>query len=110
MDAFELAELAAGLDSSRHDYAEFFRAETLSLAIAFWPAGGVDDQEPHTEDEVYYVVSGRGTLRVADEDRRVGPGSIAYVAAGIDHRFHSVEESLTVLVFWSPPRHSNAPR
>ena len=108
MDAFELDDLIAGLDTSRHDSVEFFRAEALSLTVVFWPAGSVDDQQPHTEDEVYYVASGRGKLRVAGEDRDVTPGSIAYVARGVEHRFHSIEEDMKVLVFWAPPRRSNA--
>jgi mannose-6-phosphate isomerase-like protein (cupin superfamily) len=37
----------------------------------------------------------------------VGPGSIAFVAAGVDHRFSDVVEDLEVVVFWSPPRHTN---
>jgi mannose-6-phosphate isomerase-like protein (cupin superfamily) len=109
MDAFDLDDLVARLDTSRHDSAEFFRAETLSLTIAFRPAGSVDDQEPHTEDEVYYVAAGRGKLRVAREDRDVAPGTIAYIAAGVEHHFHSIEEDLTLLVFWSPPRQSSTP-
>jgi mannose-6-phosphate isomerase-like protein (cupin superfamily) len=109
MDAFELDDLVARLDTARHDFAEFFRAEALSLTIAFWPAGGADDQTPHTEDEVYFVASGRGRIRVADEDRAVRAGTVVYVAAGVDHRFHSIEEDLKVLVFWSPPRGSAAP-
>ena len=107
MDTFIAEELFAGLDPGGHDYGEFFRSSTLSLTVARWPAGSVDDQEPHTEDEVYYVVSGRARLRVAEEDAAVGAGSIAYVAAGVEHRFHDIEEDLSVIVFWAPPRHSN---
>jgi mannose-6-phosphate isomerase-like protein (cupin superfamily) len=110
MDAFVAEELIAGLDPDGHDFAEFFRSPTLSLTVARWPAGSVDDQEPHTEDEVYYVVSGRARLSVADEDAAVGAGSIAYVAAGAEHRFHDIEEDLSAIVFWAPPRHSNAPQ
>ena len=110
MEAFDVGELFAGLDPGGHDYAEFFRSSTLSLTVARWLAGSVDDQEPHTEDEVYYVVSGRARLSVADEEAVVEAGSIAYVAAGVEHRFHDIEEDLAVLVFWAPPRHSNAPR
>jgi mannose-6-phosphate isomerase-like protein (cupin superfamily) len=110
MDAFVAEELLARLDPGRHDFAEFFRSSTLSLTVARWPAGSVDDQEPHTEDEVYYVVAGRARLSVADEDVAVGAGSIAYVAAGVDHRFHDIDEDLEVIVFWAPPRHTNAPR
>jgi mannose-6-phosphate isomerase-like protein (cupin superfamily) len=110
MDAFVAEELVAGLDPDGHDFAEFFRSSTLSLTVARWLAGSVDDQEPHTEDEVYYVVSGRARLRVAEEDAAVGAGSIAYVAAGVEHHFYDIEEDLSVIVFWAPPRHTNAPR
>jgi mannose-6-phosphate isomerase-like protein (cupin superfamily) len=110
VDAFVTQELLVGLAPRVHDYAEFFRSSTLSLTVARWPAGSVDDQEPHTEDEVYYVVSGRARLSVAGEDVAVGVGSIAYVAAGVEHRFHYIEEDLEVIVFWAPPRHTNAPR
>ena len=30
-------------------------------------------------------------------------GLAGNVAAGVDHRFHDVEEDLRVLVFWAPP-------
>ncbi len=111
-DAFDLADLVGRLATDRHDFAEFFRAPTgtLSLTVARWPAGSVDDQQPHTEDEVYYVASGRGTLTIGDEVVEVRPGSVAYVAAGVEHRFGDISEDLEVLVFWSPARHSNAPR
>ena len=109
MDAFVTQELLVGLAPRVHDYAEFFRSSTLSLTVARWPAGSVDDQEPHTEDEVYYVVSGRARLQVAEEEAAVGAGSIAYVAAGVEHHFYDIEEDLSVIVFWAPPRYTNAP-
>jgi mannose-6-phosphate isomerase-like protein (cupin superfamily) len=110
MDAFVAKELLGGLDPEEHDYAEFFRTSTLSLSVSRWPAGSVDDQEPHTEDEVYYVVSGRARISVAEEDAAVGPGSVVFVAAGVEHRFHDIEEDVEVVVFWAPPRHTNAQR
>lgn len=108
MDAFTFDELIERLDWSGHDFAEFFRAEKLSMTVALWPAGSRDDQEPHAEDEVYFVVAGRGSVRVAGEDREVESGSIVYVATGVEHRFHSITEDLKVLIFWSPPRHGGA--
>ena len=104
MDAFDVHELIARQAGTDHAYKDFFRSERLSLGLAFWPVGVPDTQQPHPEDEVYYVVEGRGKIRVADGDRELGPGSLVYVAAGVEHRFHDVEEDLKVLVFWSPPR------
>lgn len=109
-DHFAVAQVAHRLAVDRHDFAEFFRAPSggLSLTIARWPAGSVDDQQPHTEDEVYYVCSGRAVLTVGDARIAVEPGSVAFVAAGIDHRFIEITEDLLTLVFWSPARHTNA--
>jgi mannose-6-phosphate isomerase-like protein (cupin superfamily) len=109
MDAFETDELVAAQDRpGEHTYVDFLRKEMLSLGMSVWPAGGEDTQQPHTEDEVYVVMAGRGTIRVAGEDRPVTPGSVVYVGAGVEHRFHSVEEDLHVLVFWAPPYRSRA--
>ena len=111
-DRLELAAELRRLAPQGHDFAEIFRSPTgsLSLTVARWPAGSVDDQTPHTEDEVYHVVAGRARLVVAGEETAVGPGSVAFVAAGVDHRFVEITEDLEVLGFWSPARHTGAPR
>ena len=105
MDAFETDDLIAALGGKR-EYSEFIRSDLLSVGLANWPAGSVDTQQPHTEDEVYYIVRGRARITVAGEQRPVGPGSIVFVATAVEHRFHDIEEDLQVLVFWAPPRRS----
>jgi mannose-6-phosphate isomerase-like protein (cupin superfamily) len=107
MDAFELALLLEAQVKSGQHYHEFLRRSALSMGVYVLPAGGVDPQSPHTEDEVYYVASGRAMIRVGNEDRSVGPGSIVFVAANVAHRFHSIEEDLIVLVFFAPAEYSN---
>ena len=109
MDAFETdALVAAQHRAGEHTYEDFLRKDLLSAGLAIWPAGLPDVQEPHTEDEVYIVMSGRGRIRVGQEDEPVGPGSVVYVATGVEHRFHAIEEDLHVLVFWAPPYGSRA--
>jgi mannose-6-phosphate isomerase-like protein (cupin superfamily) len=109
-DVLDATARLASLAPERHDFAEIFRSPTasLSLTVARWPAGSVDEQRPHTEDEVYYVVSGRARLIVAGQVANVAPGFVAFVAAGVEHRFTEIDEDLEVLVFWSPARHANA--
>jgi mannose-6-phosphate isomerase-like protein (cupin superfamily) len=107
MQAFEVAQLISQRESSNKLYLEFLKVPDLSLGLYVLPAGGVDPQSPHTEDEVYYVVSGKAKIKVADEDRAVQPGSIVYVAKNVEHQFHSIEEDLTVLVFFAPAEYSN---
>jgi quercetin dioxygenase-like cupin family protein len=102
MDAFELPELRRRRADDGSPYLEFLRVADLSAGLYELPAGGLDGQSPHTEDELYYVCSGRATIRVGDEDRPVGPGSLVFVAATVPHRFHSIEEDLTILVVFGP--------
>lgn len=107
MRAYELAQLLSQREASNKLYLEFLKVPDLSMGLYVLPAGGTDPQSPHTEDEVYYVVSGRAKIKVADEDREVQAGSIVYVAKNVEHRFHSIEEELTVLVFFAPAEYSN---
>ena len=108
MDAYELDDLTNERRQSGERYLEFIRASTLSTGIYELRAGNDDPQRPHTEDEVYYVIRGRASIHVAGEDRPVRPGTLVFVAAGAEHRFHSIEEDLTVLVVFAPPRGSQA--
>jgi mannose-6-phosphate isomerase-like protein (cupin superfamily) len=109
MQAFELAQLIQQQKDANKLYLEFLKVPDLSMGLYVLPSGGVDPQSPHTEDEVYYVVSGRAQIKVADEDRAVQTGSIVYVAKNVEHRFHSIEEELTVLVFFAPAEYLNRP-
>jgi mannose-6-phosphate isomerase-like protein (cupin superfamily) len=108
MDAFELADLLTERERSDKLYLEFLRVPALSMGLYVLPAGGVDPQQPHSEDEVYYIVSGRGAFRCGEEDRPVAAGSLLYVPATVAHRFHTIEEQLAILVFFAPAEESQA--
>jgi mannose-6-phosphate isomerase-like protein (cupin superfamily) len=83
-------------------YQEFLRVPALSAGIYLLPAGGVDLQSPHSEDEIYHVVRGRGKFTSGETEEAVGPGDLLFVPAGRPHRFHSVEEELAILVIFGP--------
>ena len=107
MHAYELAQLISQREASNKLDLEFLKVPDLSMGLYALPAGAIDPQSPHTEDEVYYVVSGRAKILVAEENRDVQAGSIIYVAKNMEHRFHSIEEELTILVFFAPAEYSN---
>ncbi len=107
MQAFELAQLISQRESSNKLYLELLNVPDLSVGLYVLAAGGTDPQSPHTEDEVYYVVSGRAKILVAEEERDVQAGSIVYVEKNVAHHFHSIEEELTMLVFFAPAEYSN---
>ncbi len=108
MDIFDIDDLMAVRQRIGERYHDFFAAETLSLGLYVLPADDTDPQQPHTEDEIYYVVSGSGRITVGDEDSEVRAGTLIFVGAGEQHRFHSITEELTLLVVFAPPRGSRA--
>jgi len=89
MQAFELPQLIQERGRTEKPYLEFLRVPDLSMGLYQLPAGGTDRQSPHTEDEVYYIVSGKAQIKVADEDHDVQTGSIVYVTKTVDHEFPS---------------------
>jgi len=66
------------------------------------PAGGVDHQQPHTEDEVCFVLEGRGCFKVGKEVAAVEAGHLLIVPEWIPHCFHDITEDLRALVFFAP--------
>ena len=102
MEAFEYDEIVAGQRAGDDPYVQFINRGSMSLGLYVLPAGSEDTQTPHLEDEIYYVVSGRGAILVADERREVQPGSIIFVEKHVDHRFVDITEDLSILVFFAP--------
>jgi len=106
MQALELGDLAEEHAQLGKLYYEFLRVPSLSMGLYVLGAGSTDPQSPHTEDEVYFVTSGKAGITVGDEERAVSAGSIVYVPANVPHRFHSISEELRVLVFFAPAEYA----
>lgn len=109
MEGFEIAALASQQAGSANAYLEFIRHPSLSVGLYVLKVGAVDRQQPHSEDEVYYVVQGRGMFQQAGEERPVQAGSVLYVAAGGEHRFHTITEEMQIIVFFAPAEYSQRP-
>lgn len=89
-------------------YAEHLRVPALSVGTYALAAGGTDPQSPHTEDEIYLVISGRASFTGGDRTVPVASGTVLYVPAHEQHRFHDVTEDLAVLVLFAPAEYSLA--
>jgi mannose-6-phosphate isomerase-like protein (cupin superfamily) len=108
MDVFGLGEVAGRLAAQDYPYLEFLRKESLSLGVYSLRVGDEDRQQPHGEDEIYYVISGRAKVRIADEERGVSLGDTIFVAKSVEHKFFDIEEDLMLLVIFAPPEGSAA--
>src|SRR5215472_9968551 len=97
----------AGQDPNH--WVEHLSVADLSVGTYSIPAGGRDDQVPHTEDEIYVVTAGRAVLRAGGDSAPVGRGSVVYVAAGEEHRFTDVTEDLAAIVVFAPAEGARSP-
>jgi quercetin dioxygenase-like cupin family protein len=88
--------------TSGRAYREFLRVPSMSAGLYVLPAGAVDHQKPHREDEIYYLIRGRAHHKAGLEDKEVSAGSVIFVAAEVTHRFYDITEDLEALVFFSP--------
>ena len=99
---FEVPEVNQERQDAVKLYQEFLRVPAMSAGLYVLPAGAPDPQKPHHEDELYYVVRGRARMRVGSEEQAIGPGTVIFVEARVEHKFFDVEEELQVVVFFAP--------
>ena len=71
-----------------------------------FPRGGTTGLHLHEQgDELFYVVSGRGTATLGETEQPIGPGDVIFVPASAAHRIRNLEndDPLTVIFFMESP-------
>jgi len=109
MQIIEGAGVWAAPSGARNDWVEHLRVPDLSVGTYCIPVGGLDEQKPHTEDEIYVVTAGRATIQTPGATALVAPGSVIFVPAGEQHQFVEVSEDLALLVVFGPAEGSRNP-
>jgi mannose-6-phosphate isomerase-like protein (cupin superfamily) len=94
------AEAQAGIPAGERSASVWRRG---ALDIAFSLPVPPKEQTPHTQDEIYIIIRGRGVLAHDGKRDSFGPGDILFVAAGTEHQFEDVTDDLTLWrVFYGP--------
>src|SRR5947209_8419164 len=83
MQTFDLNSLVAESERGNHRWQEFLRVPSLSMGLYRLEAGQADEQQPHAEDEVYVVVSGKASVRAGGHEQAVAPGSLIFVERAV---------------------------
>ena len=84
---FDLKEIQGKLKGNAVEYLEFLNVPALNCGIYSLAAGSKDMQAPHDEDEVYFIVAGKGRVRVDGREQDVSAGSVLFVSATAAHSF-----------------------
>jgi mannose-6-phosphate isomerase-like protein (cupin superfamily) len=79
-----------------------------TLSIELFAPRGLDTQNPHTRDEVYVVVQGRGFFVNGPDRHGFAAGDLLFVPAGVKHRFEEFSNDLAVWVLFYGPEGGEA--
>ena len=100
---FDLTTYLEKIKNSSDYFHTFINRESLAAGVLVLKPGEEDTQTPHDTDEVYYVISGNGFLRIKDKDYKVSKDKLFFVAKDVEHYFHGNTKDLKVLYFFGGP-------
>ena len=101
---FDTNEYLRKIKKNNEDYFHtFINKQSLASGILFLKPGDQDTQEPHDADEIYYIISGDGFLKINKKDYQVSEGKAFFVAKNTPHHFFGNKKELTVLYFFGGP-------
>jgi mannose-6-phosphate isomerase-like protein (cupin superfamily) len=82
-------------------FLELFRHGSLVMEV--YKPDKVDQQTPHSRDEVYIVISGHGHFVANGVRQAFQPGEFLFAAAGIEHRFEDFSDDFSTWVMFYGP-------
>lgn len=96
-----LSDAAAALKESGRLFVELFRHGSMSVEL--YRPEGRDLQQPHRQDELYFVASGTGLFRSGGDLFPFQSGDVLFVPAGVEHRFETFSDDFLVwVIFYGP--------
>jgi mannose-6-phosphate isomerase-like protein (cupin superfamily) len=73
------------------------------MSVEVYAPKGEDLQQPHSQDELYFIHSGTGEIVINGQRFDAAAGDAFFVAAGIPHRFENFSDDfVTWVVFYGP--------
>ncbi len=95
----------AGSQSEKFYKSTMWRGEHMMVGLNCLEPGQVQKIHAHADaDKLYYVLEGRASFTIGDEQHDVATGMVALAPAGIPHGVtNNAEHRLSLLVAISPP-------
>jgi mannose-6-phosphate isomerase-like protein (cupin superfamily) len=106
--ALDVEVVRRRLEAGNGGYEVLHTSPGLEVGVYVLVAPEPDRQQAHEDDELYFVLDGRGVLTVEGEPIPVEQGKAAFVQAGADHRFTGYE-GLSVLVVFARSEERKTP-
>ncbi|MES1222854.1 MAG: cupin domain-containing protein [Bacteroidota bacterium] len=74
-----------------------------SMVVEYYAPVKIDSQQPHSQDELYVIISGTGIFYNDGERVTFKTGDVLFVPAGTEHRFENfTDDFATWVIFYGP--------
>ena len=93
---FDIDKFLSNIPKSQY-FIDVINTSTMEVGIINLKKEQEDTQQPHISDEIYYVISGSGTIEIDGIKKEVNPGKIIYIPKRIRHSFHANSNELVIL-------------
>lgn len=100
---FNLKDNLDKIKKSDSYFHTFINKDNLATGILILKPGEEDTQEPHESDEVYFIISGNGFLKIKNKDYKISKDKLFFVGKNTPHYFHSNTKELKALYFFGGP-------
>lgn len=97
--AVDVATVLRRLQAGNGRYEIVHASPGLEVGVYVLVAPEPDRQQPHADDELYYVLEGRGVLEVEGKPVPLEQGQAVFVPAGTPHQFTAYEGMSVLVIF-----------
>ena len=96
---FDLDSVLLKLDSKDNSnyFLDFLYNNSFEVGVLRLNPDQKDTQGPHSEDELYIVMEGKGYINMVGKNHEIRKGSCIFVPSKTKHYFHGNKEQLVVL-------------
>lgn len=92
----DIDNFLSDLKNRKQYFIDCIDTNSIQAWVMLLHPGEDDTQEPHSIDEVYYIVRGNGFIKMEDKDHKIKPGSIIFIPSKVEHKLHGNNQDLVI--------------
>lgn len=93
----QVKELISQVNDKGGFFIDFVNTKDIEAGIISLHPGEKDLQQPHSVDEIYYVIEGFAYIEIEGISKAIKEKDIIFIPAKSRHRFHGNNQDLVVL-------------
>ena len=94
---YQVKELISQVNDKEGYFIDFVISKDIEAGIICLNPGEKDLQQPHSVDEIYYIIEGFAYIEIEGRSKAIKEKDIIFIPAKTRHRFHGNNQDLVVL-------------